>query len=117
MKSLPTPAKRRRFPRRYRRTDGSSWRSGRRLNGRDLTRCLPTPRQEFFELVDLGASGDHALEHVGQIFLRIDTNEFCAVDKRRDDRPCSAAFITASEQIIAPAESNGPHRSLHGIAV
>jgi len=27
------------------------------------------------ELVDLGASGDDALEHIGQIVLRIDTIE------------------------------------------
>jgi hypothetical protein len=31
--------------------------------------------------------------------------------------PCPAAFVAAREQIIAPAEANWPHRSLHGIAV
>jgi hypothetical protein len=75
MKCLPTLAKRRRFPRRCRQTDGPSRRSGRRFHDCDLARRLPAPRQEFVELVDLGAPGDDALEHIGQIFLRIDTIE------------------------------------------
>jgi len=33
------------------------------------------PRQEFAEVVDLGAPGDDALEYIGQIFLRINTIE------------------------------------------
>jgi hypothetical protein len=36
---------------------------------------LPAPRQEVVELVDLGAPGDDTLNHIGQIFLRIDTIE------------------------------------------
>jgi len=41
---------------------------------------LPVPGEEFVQLMVFGSPGDDALQHIGQIGLRIETIEFCCCD-------------------------------------
>ena len=41
---------------------------------------LPIPGEEFVQLMIFGPPGDDALQHIGQIGLRIETIEFCSRD-------------------------------------
>jgi hypothetical protein len=45
----------------------------------ELAGRLPVPGEEFVQLVALGPTGDDALQHVGQIGLRIEFLELCRI--------------------------------------
>jgi hypothetical protein len=45
-----------------------------------------------------GPPGDDALEHIGEIGLRVEIIEFCGCDERREDRPALGPAFAASEE-------------------
>jgi hypothetical protein len=59
---------------------------------------LPVPGQQLVQLMALGSPGDDALEHVGQVGLRIEIVELCGVNERCQDRPALGATLAAAEQ-------------------
>ena len=67
--------------------------------------------------VDLGAPGDDALEHVGQLGLGIDIVQFRGVDQRRQDRPSLASGIGPGEQSVLPAQRDRTDAALDGVVV
>jgi di/tricarboxylate transporter len=83
---------------------------------RELLR-LPVPRQQPFELVRLGPTRDHALEHVGQPGQRLDPVQLRARHQARRDRPVMRPAIAAGEQGIAAPKSDRPDRALDRVGV
>jgi hypothetical protein len=63
-----------------------------------FARSLPVPDQKLVQLVALGLPGDDALQHVGQIGLRVEIVELRRVDQRGQDRPALGAAFAAAEQ-------------------
>ena len=59
---------------------------------------LPVPGEKFVQLVALGLTGDDALQHIGQIRLRIEFVELCRIDQRRKDCPALGTALAAAEQ-------------------
>ena len=59
---------------------------------------LPVPGQKLVQLMALGLPGDDALQHIGQIGLRVELVELRRVDQRGQDRPALGAAFTAAEQ-------------------
>jgi hypothetical protein len=59
---------------------------------------LPVPGQKLVQLVAPGLPGDDALQHVGQIGLRVECMELRRVDQLGQDRPALGAAFAAAEQ-------------------
>jgi len=59
---------------------------------------LPVPGEKFVQLVALGLTGDDALQHIGQIRLRIEFVELCRIDQRRKDCLALGTALAAAEQ-------------------
>ena len=59
---------------------------------------LPVPGEEFVQLMIFGPPGDDALEHIGEIGLRVEIIEFCGCDERREDRPALGPAFAAREE-------------------
>src|SRR4029077_3085203 len=83
----------------------------------ELAGRLPVPGEKFVQLVALGLTGDDALQHIGQIGLRIEFVELCRVDQRRKNCPALGATLTAAEQRVPPSHCNRAHGTLDGVAV
>ncbi|MGY4319507.1 hypothetical protein ACVWW1_008834 [Bradyrhizobium sp. JR3.5] len=69
------------------------------LRRRGLMRLAGAPpsssRQQFVPLMTPGSPGDDALQHVGEIGLRIEFVEFYGVENRAQDRPALGAAFAA----------------------
>lgn len=61
-------------------------------------RRLPVPGEQLVQLMALGSPGHDALQHIGQVGLRVELMEFCRVHERRQDRPALGAAFAAAEQ-------------------
>lgn len=75
------------------------------LGADDCHRC-PVPRQQFVEPIDLVIV--NAVEHVGQIGLRIDAVHLGRLDYRHGTCQCLRAGVSASEEPIFSSDSNAP---------
>jgi hypothetical protein len=75
----------------------------------ELAGRLPVPGQKFVQLVAFGLTGDDALQHIGQIGLRIKFVELCCANQRCPDCPALGAALAATEQLVAPAHCNRAH--------
>src|SRR4051794_27060679 len=67
---------------------------------------LPIPGQQLIKSVDRRASGDHPLEHIRQIGLRVEVVQLRRVDQAGQDRPGPGPILTAGEECILPAKCN-----------
>src|SRR5579859_1083395 len=102
---------RRKFPMPCRRTDqAASFASA-------VARGLPIPRQQRVQLIDLGASGDDALENVSKIVPRVDVVKFCRVDERRENGPRLGPAFTTGEQVVLLSQPDRLDAAFDRIAV
>lgn len=60
---------------------------------------------------------DDAGDDVGQVSLRLDTDELAGLDQRGDHRPVLASAVRTSKQGILPIQSQRPDRALGGVGV
>src|SRR3954469_24806139 len=78
---------------------------------------LPIPGQQLVKSVDRSAPGDHPLEHIRQIGLRVEVVQFCRVDQTGQDRPGPGSALAPGEECILPAKCNWPHGPLNRVRV
>src|SRR3954471_25042569 len=78
---------------------------------------LPMPGEQLVKPVDRRAPGDHPLEHIGQIGLRVEVVQLRRVDQARQDRPGPGPALTAGEECILPTKCNRPHGPFNRVRV
>lgn len=60
---------------------------------------------------------DHALEHIGDIGIRLDLIELRGFNQRADRGPALSTLIAAREQIVLASQRYGPDRALDGVGI
>jgi hypothetical protein len=68
---------------------------------------LPSPGQQAVELMGFDVTADDPLEHVLQVFERVETAHPGTLDQRGEDGPGARPGIRAGEQAIAAPRGNG----------
>src|SRR5215204_3285903 len=76
---------------------------------------LPIPGEQLVKPVDRRAPGDHPLEHIGQIGLRVEVVQLRRVDQTGQDRPGPGSTLTPGKERILPTKCNRPHSSLNRV--
>src|SRR3954470_21760658 len=80
-------------------------------------RSLPVPGEQLVEPVDRRAPGDHPLEHIRQIGLRVEVVQLRRVDQTGQDRPRPGSALTPGEERILTAKCNRPHGPFNRVRV
>jgi hypothetical protein len=62
-------------------------------------------------------TGDDPLEHVLQVFERVEAAHPGTLDQRREDRPGSGAGVRPGEQSVLPGGRHDPMQTLDGIGI
>jgi hypothetical protein len=63
------------------------------------------PGQEAVQAA-LRVASDNAIDHVGQIGLRLDADQLAGLNQRRHHRPVRGSAVRACEESIFPGEGN-----------
>src|SRR4051795_2988749 len=80
-------------------------------------RSLPVPGEQLVEPVDRRAPGDHPLEHIRQIGLRVEVVQLGRVDQTCQDRPGPGFALAPGEERILTAKCNRPHGPFNRVRV
>jgi hypothetical protein len=59
----------------------------------------------------------HSLEDVSEEGIRLDVIEFGGSDELGDDRPAATTSVGSCEEVVLPAESNGPNGTLDRVVI